>query len=566
MSVVSVVGTNSCPTRVSDMSIDLWPDRGTQVSWSAAMKLTDRRLARVVAYEDTDDFITSLDGEPAFYWLSPFSQGDGYATAAESMVYWLLQRGAELSVHYSWFLVKAGLRPETLNLLQRPATFPAAVGVCMATPGEFEKLPTPYRIGFTMYEATNPLRIYPEWSHQCNDVDRLFVPCEYCADVFSRFTHRPIDVVPLAINEEYCRPELRTERETFRVVTFATLTGRKSPLEMIDVFQKAFPRNKYPNVEFVLKTRLDLLGSQTPGLPGVDDSRIVVESGTWPLKRILDLLYSSDCMMFLSKGEGFGMTPREAMATGLPVILADNTGMSDVCDYKYNWPVPTDHMESSPLGGDWCVPDWDYAVDCLRYIYKNRKKSYQKALQGGRWFVEKHGPWKAADAFLKAFTAVADPMEVFKDRQRKLDARAEYCNVDAQITEEAKRTLGLNAYVVVYDYNRLPGSGVRGKDVVLGQQLLAMERDQIRYAIDFLMTMGALSVTLIAPSVYVEPGQWSKSRPWRLEELQYVLQGLSVEAMRHMGDRKWVVAKVSRIGSQVVRPYGSVVDKRWKPT
>jgi glycosyltransferase involved in cell wall biosynthesis len=529
------------------------------------MKLVDRRLARIIAYEGTDGFVTSLDGSPAFYWLSPFSQGDGYATAAESMVFWLLQRNAKLSVHHSWFLVKEGLRPETLDLLQRPLDFPAAIGVCMATPGEFAKLPTPYKIGFTMYESTDPLRVYPEWSHQCNDVDRLFVPCEYCADVFEQFTHKPIDVVPLAINEAYCEPKLRRQRKTFRVVTFATLTGRKGPLEMIEVFQKAFPKLRYPDVQFVLKTRLKLLGSQTPGLPGIDDDRIIVEDGTWPIRRVIDWLYDADCMMFLSKGEGFGLTPREALATGLPVILSDNTGLSSVCDDRYNWPVPTSRMELSPLGGEWCIPDWDYAVDCLRDIYRNRQHAYSKGYKGGRWFVKEHGPGKAADIFLETLGRIDDPMKVHRRAVADMAAKPEYALPSMADLEHLKSVFGLDGYVVVYSYDRLDLHAVRGKDVVLGQQIVALEREKLRFAVDFLMSSGAKSVSVMAPSVYTDPGSWSVSRPWRLEELEYTLQGLMLSSLRYLNERQWAAAKVSRVGRQA-RRFGSVIDKRWKPT
>lgn len=557
---MSVVATGVVPTYVSDLGLQLWPDRRVDVPWSIASKLVDRRLARVVGFHNLDSF----EALPYVYWLSPFSQGDGYATAAESMAHWLMELGLKLSVHHSWFLVKDGLRPGILQELERPLDKDCAIGICMATPGEFEKLPTPMRVGFTMYEASNPLRVYPEWRHQCNNVDVLFVPSVYCKEVFSQFTRVPIHIVPLAIHEDYCTPVMRQPRGKFRIVTFATLTERKSPLEMIEVFRRAFPHE--PDVEFVLKTRLNMLGDVKDKLPTVDDHRVRVVSGTWSRTKIHRLLDSADCMLFLSKGEGFGMTPREAMATGLPVILADNSGMSDVCNSRYNWPVPTKSFERSPLGGDWAIPDWDHAVEVLRDIYHNREKAYQKGLRGAEWFVKEHGPPVAAKHCVNALERLR-PMHVVEQRYKRDSGLPELAPVPEVVQDELRHTLNGTPVVVVKEYRALDAVYVKGCCAVVGQRLASMNRDQLRHAVNRLLSAGATSVAIMVPSVYSDINQWSVSRAWRMEELQHVLKGLYVMAFRYTMSHTWILAVVSRTrGSYVMQGFGSVVDGRWKPT
>jgi glycosyltransferase involved in cell wall biosynthesis len=42
-------------------------------------------------------------------------------------------------------------------------------------------------------------------------------------------------------------------------------------------------------------------------------------------------LKSVDCLLSLTKGEGFSIQPREAMALGIPVIVSDNTAQSTIC-------------------------------------------------------------------------------------------------------------------------------------------------------------------------------------------------------------------------------------------
>jgi len=272
----------------------------------------------------------------------------------------------------------------------------------MATPGEFVKLPTAVRIGFTMYESDNPLEIHPEWRHDCYNADMLVVPSEFSKEAFNSFVDIPVEVCPLALNELYCTPTRRKPKEdgTFKFVTYGSLTGRKAPLELLDVFKRAFPIKEYPLVRLEFKTRLGLFGWGENMLPDNDDPRITIESGDWLPDRMLQWLLDADAMVFPSKGEGYALPPREAMATGLPTIFTANTGMLDFVNDKYNWPIPTGHLEDSPLGGVWHIADWDYLIDVMRSVYKNRKRAYDKAFRGAKWYIDKFSSRKAAERLM----------------------------------------------------------------------------------------------------------------------------------------------------------------------
>lgn len=319
------------------------------------------------------------------HWKSPFSLADGYATAAEQMCLALDRLGVPLYLESCWFDDTKGLQDWTRGKLRERFPGFLDVGVCMATPGEFRLLPTRYRIGFTMYEADRPLERYPEWRHDCDVADMLVVPSVYCRDVFRTFFRRDIVVAPLVVNETYFAPRLREARDTFTFVTYGTLSGRKSPLETIDCFQKAFPERR--DVRLVLKTRFGVCGHSYRQLPVLDDPRItVISTGRapayadgerdWTAAEVRDWLYGADCMLFLSKGEGYGLPPREAQATGLPLIYASNTGLRDIVG---GYPVPTAEVEESPIGGYWRIPDWDYAIDLMRFMVEHREEAYAGA-------------------------------------------------------------------------------------------------------------------------------------------------------------------------------------------
>lgn len=111
------------------------------------------------------------DGQPSIFWMSPLTIGDGYGTAAENLLLALDEAGAAIYAQDCWFVDKTGLNSRTIELLGTKPNKPIGVGLCMATPADFHRLPTYFRIGLTMYEADDPLKRVPEWRHYCESVE-----------------------------------------------------------------------------------------------------------------------------------------------------------------------------------------------------------------------------------------------------------------------------------------------------------------------------------------------------------------------------------------------------------
>ena len=382
--------------------------------------------------------------KPTFHWMSPFSLGDGYATAAENVVYAMMRREIQFSVSPCWFVVKRGLRAETLAAIEKEPK-PHAVGICLATPGEFVKIPTPYKIGWTMYESTKPTMLHPEWLHQWREVDRLWVPSTFCKEIYSGLVDTPIDVVPLTVHASYLEtpPISMPKTDKFRFITFGTLTSRKGPLETIKLFERVFPRKKYPDVEFVLKTRMGIVGMDVKQYPELADDRIKIISEDWLIEDMVSFLQTANCMMFMSRGEGFGLPPREAMAMGVPTIFADNTGMSDVADMRYNWPVRTKKMVPSVLGGEWAEPDWDLAADYMKYVYDHPKAALAKGTACAEWYRKEHGDKVVVDTILDTLGKL-DPNEKKTSHKKSNDMQIDFgpvLNVAKALIKENAVTL-----------------------------------------------------------------------------------------------------------------------------
>ena len=367
-----------------------------------------------------------FNGKYHVLWLSPFSCGDGYATAAEAIVWGLLQEPKlALDVKSCWFTVERGLRPETIAAARKVAEAPSMVGICMATPGEFRNLPTPYRIGWTMYETSNPLERYPQWRKECTEVDELWVPTTAIIEIFSKFVpSSKLHVMPLALNPVYRegRVGLRPARaDDFHIVMWGGLTDRKSPLEVLRTFKHVFPLARYPNVRMTFKTRCGLFGRDTYQLPERDelDPRVRVVDDTWLPERMIELGQDADLFVFPSKGEGFGLPPREAILLGVPTIISNTSGMREIANPKYVWVVPIEKRAKCPLGGTWDLPDWKTFADMLMWHYHHREEARAKAAKAAEWLWETRSPSAVAKLIMGHLLGL-DPEDTIRARPLKL--------------------------------------------------------------------------------------------------------------------------------------------------
>lgn len=323
--------------------------------------------------------------EKKLFWMSPFSLADGYGVAATAFLEMLTKRGYTVNLHETWFCVRSELAKWAVEMLERCAKEPATerIGVCMSTPGAFARLPTPIKIGYTMYESTQPERRFPDWYKSMDAADALLVPAPFSQGVFSAHYHKPIFVVPLPLLTRYMDAEVtpRFKNETVIFGIHGTLTERKAPLETIKAFRDAFPPD-IKDVRLEVKTRVVL--DQSRVMPDIDDPRIHIINETWPPATLLRWLRHIDCHLFISRGEGFGLPPRESMVTGCPVIASETSSMVDLKGHAYT--VPIKNKVQTHIGGIWEEPDFNDLVDKFRFVYQNREKASQRGVEAANWY------------------------------------------------------------------------------------------------------------------------------------------------------------------------------------
>lgn len=106
-----------------------------------------------------------------------------------------------------------------------------------------------------------------------------------------------------------------------------------------------------------------------------------------------ELYYRSHCMLYPCNGEGFGLVPFHAIATGMPTITTHLTGCADYSEHTICWP----HIweEATPALDDgsvlyeedlglWIVPDYGALPEILHDTVENYASLKRSAIQSAR--------------------------------------------------------------------------------------------------------------------------------------------------------------------------------------
>lgn len=204
------------------------------------------------------------------------------------------------------------------------------VGILYNYPYGIISMRSTVRLIYTMFESD---KIPEEWADYLTMADEVLVPSKWCKDVFAKAGVEST-VVPLGYNENMFtfieRPVPIEAGTPFTFIHYDSFNMRKGWSEVFKAFTEEFTDDE--PVRMILKTSqnavaIPIMKSQYPNID--------VITGTLPEKELVSLLASANCMVYPSRGEGFGITPLEAMATGLPAIVPNEHGISEYFNSNY---------------------------------------------------------------------------------------------------------------------------------------------------------------------------------------------------------------------------------------
>lgn len=228
---------------------------------------------------------------------------------------------------------------------------------------------------WTMWEDTRPP---PSWIRKINAyAERLIVPCPHNAEAFRGSGVRiHISIIPGGIDPAEFPPVECFPARPFTFLTIGDRGTRKGWDTAFMAFSKAFPAALYPDVRLIIKARKFMFKFPDP--------RIVIQVEDAP--DMAAVYRQADCLVFPSKGEGWGLPPREAAAMGIPTIATRYAGLEVGIDQWCTMPLEPRIMDSiMGYGGTWGIPEMDDTVAAMRDVYTHRDEARQKARVQADW-------------------------------------------------------------------------------------------------------------------------------------------------------------------------------------
>lgn len=253
--------------------------------------------------------------------------------------------------------------------------------------------PDQIRIAYSMLESS---LIPPEWVMQLNlYYDAVAVPDPFLIEAYIKSgVQIPVFEIPLGVDlQKFLNAPIKTKRNPVMVfANFSSSLDRKNQLLLVQAFAKALG-----NVEDAA-----LQINSRGGDEDIRDEIIneIIRSNCSNIRftefklrkdAYVKLFQSVDCYVSLSKGEGFSIQPREAMALGIPVIATDNTGQTTICKSNLVKVVQSAILEPARYFGS-PIPS-GYRFNCtleeaaaaIKDVYDNYEKYLLNADKARSW-------------------------------------------------------------------------------------------------------------------------------------------------------------------------------------
>jgi glycosyltransferase involved in cell wall biosynthesis/tetratricopeptide (TPR) repeat protein len=268
-------------------------------------------------------------------------------------------------------------------------------------PGELLVCIQPFEFGGLPAEWIGPLR---------DIVDELWVPTSWvrqCA-IDSGVPAEKVTVVPNGVDTGRFRPDgprfpLRSSKRT-KFLFVGGCIKRKGIDALLEAYLATFTRKDdvclvvkpygthgvYSNQSLEADVRRAAAGS---------GAEIEVLDETLDAEELAALYRSCDALIHPYRGEGFGMTVAEAMASGLPVVVTKGGSCDDFCDDETGWMVrahivaiQSTEWTKSAAGAWWLEPSRAGIAEALRAIVAHPQEAARRG-QRGRERIESSFTW-----------------------------------------------------------------------------------------------------------------------------------------------------------------------------
>jgi len=280
-------------------------------------------------------------------------------------------------------------------------------------------------VGRSIFENTDT----SEFDHSLDKYDRILCGSNWNASILHARTGRPVKVILEGIDPSLFCPGPKSgllDPTKFYIFSGGKVEFRKAQDLVLLAFREFSNRHSdavlvtawhspWPGISGGFQGRLDA-PLQLDGLGRIDVRRWVADNGIDPAS-VVELFAMSNQMMppilremdvaiQPSRAEACTNLPaKEAMACGLPVIIANNTGMKDLITEDNC--IPLLHQRPVPAGRGICTEGWgdssvDEIVEAMERVYVDRAWAHSLGSKAAGW-IAGNRTWKLHSEQLKRF-------------------------------------------------------------------------------------------------------------------------------------------------------------------
>lgn len=166
-----------------------------------------------------------------------------------------------------------------------------------------------YRIGYLPWEST---KLKPGWLEPMNQVDEIWTPSPVVAEWYKKAKVIPPVYVYQHGVDDIWTPVRREPKDKIKFLHVGFEAARKGGAEVLRSFRAAF--GSRDDVQLSLK-----MINPGWGIP-TWNPRINIINRSTSIEELVGLFHEHDVFVYPSWGEGFGLNPLQAMATGMPTI------------------------------------------------------------------------------------------------------------------------------------------------------------------------------------------------------------------------------------------------------
>lgn len=247
-------------------------------------------------------------------------------------------------------------------------------------------------------------RISDGWVETINaKAERVLVPCAPLVDVYrSSGVTVPVHDVGCGVSGEtalgldgIAPVAYRADRDPFTFLTYSYGELRKNADIVVQQFLIQFHGD--PRYRLVVKARENF---ELSWMSSFVHPQVTFITGAQSEDDWSDLIRSAHCFVFPSRGEGFGLPPREATLLHIPSIATRWLGMADVdC---WGVPVGVERMhavsfaayEANHEDAQWAFPSPEQIGTQMRWVAEHYEDAYALAVRGAD-YLRRESSWEA---------------------------------------------------------------------------------------------------------------------------------------------------------------------------